>query len=295
MLKIIALIVAALLIAPSKGEGAVKIVTSTSDLAYFARVIGADKVDVTSIASPTADLHYVEVRPSYMVKMKDAQLVLKVGLELDSWIERIIDGSRNAKLKKVDCSKYIAPLEIPAFKADASYGDLHRYGNPHYWLSPENIEPITRAILEGLATVDPANEQLYRDNRDRFLAEIDSELPAMKALAAPLVGIEMITYHNSWPYFAHYFGIELPGFVEKYAGVAPSPSHMGEIIDLVKKDQIKIIAMEPYFEKRVPQRIAEATGAKLITLYPSIGGRRADESYLDLLRGNIDALLEAAR
>lgn len=294
-MKIIKLIIATLLIAPLSSEGAIKIVTSTSDLAYFARIVGADKVDVTSIASPTADLHYVEVRPSYMVKMKDAQLVLSVGLELDTWIDRIIDGSRNARLKKVDCSKYIAPLEVPAFKPDASYGDLHRYGNPHYWLSPENVVPITRAIVEGLAAVDAANEQFYRDNRDEFLEELESKLPGIKVFAIPLTGIEMITYHNSWPYFAHYFGMELAGFIEKYAGVAPSPSHMGEIIDLVKKDQIKIIAMEPYFEKRVPQRIAEATGAKIVTLYPSIGGRNADEDYFDWLRGNISALIEASR
>ena len=265
------------------------------DLAYFARAIGADKVEVSSIASPDADLHYVEVRPSYMVKMRDADLVLRVGLELDAWIERIIDGSRNSKLKKVDCSKYVTPLEIPTFKADASYGDLHRYGNPHYWLSPANVEPITRAIAEGLTSVDPGNESVYEDNRAKLLAEINMELPAIKALAASLAGIEMITYHNSWPYFAEYFGIELPGFIEKFPGVAPSPSHMSDIIELIKKDHIKVIAMEPYFEKRVPQRIAESSGAKVITLYPSIGGRNESENYLEWLRGNVNALVEATR
>ncbi len=269
--------------------------TSTSDLAYFAKEIGGSLVEVTSIAAPSADLHYVEVRPSYMVKMRDAELVLKIGLELDTWIDRIIDGSRNSRLKKVDCSMYIEPMEVPSFKADASYGDLHRFGNPHYWLSPDNVEPITRAILEGLAGVDPANSGIFAQNRDRFLENLNSELPAIKALAAPLVGIEIITYHNSWPYFAEYFGIKLAGFIEKYAGVAPSPSHMGDLIELVEKQQIKIIAMEPYFEKRVPQRIAESTGARVVMLYPSIGGRDKTESYIDWLRGNINALLEASR
>ena len=294
-MKTILAILAVLISQIPSANALVKVVTSTSDLAYFARSIGADKVEVSSIASPDADLHYVEVRPSYMVKMRDADLVLRVGLELDSWIERIIDGSRNSKLKKVDCSKYVTPLEIPTFKADASYGDLHRYGNPHYWLSPANVEPITRAIAEGLTSVDPGNESVYEDNRAKLLAEINMELPAIKALAASLAGLEMITYHNSWPYFAEYFGIELPGFIEKFPGVAPSPSHMSDIIELIKKDHIKVIAMEPYFEKRVPQRIAESSGAKVITLYPSIGGRNESENYLEWLRGNVNALVEAAR
>ena len=294
-MKTILAILAALVFAIPSANAVVKVVTSTSDLAYFARVIGADKVEVSSLASPDADLHYVEVRPSYMVKMRDADLVLRVGLELDAWIERIIDGSRNSKLKKVDCSKFVTLLEVPTFKADASYGDLHRYGNPHYWLSPANIEPITRAIAEGLTSVDPANESVYEDNRASFLAEINKELPAVKALAAPLAGMEMITYHNSWPYFAEYFGIELPGFIEKFPGVAPSPSHMSDIIELIKKDHIKVIAMEPYFERRVPQRIADASGAKVMTLYPSIGGRNKSEDYLTWLRGNVNALVEAVR
>ncbi len=294
-MKTILAILAVLISQIPSANALVKVVTSTSDLAYFARSIGADKVEVSSIASPDADLHYVEVRPSYMVKMRDADLVLRVGLELDSWIERIIDGSRNSKLKKVDCSKYVTPLEIPTFKADASYGDLHRYGNPHYWLSPANVEPITRAIAEGLTSVDPGNESVYEDNRAKLLAEINMELPAIKALAASLAGLEMITYHNSWPYFAEYFGIELPGFIEKFPGVAPSPSHMSDIIELIKKDHIKVIAMEPYFEKRVPQRIAESSGAKVITLYPSIGGRNESENYLEWLRGNVNALVEATR
>lgn len=294
-MKTILAILAALVFVIPSANAVVKVVTSTSDLAYFARVVGADKVEVSSIASPDADLHYVEVRPSYMVKMRDADLVLRVGLELDAWIERIIDGSRNSKLKKVDCSKFVTLLEVPTFKADASYGDLHRYGNPHYWLSPANIEPITRAIAEGLTSVDPANESVYEDNRASFLAEINKELPAVKALAAPLAGMEMITYHNSWPYFAEYFGIELPGFIEKFPGVAPSPSHMSDIIELIKKDHIKVIAMEPYFERRVPQRIADASGAKVMTLYPSIGGRNKSEDYLTWLRGNVNALVEAVR
>lgn len=295
MKQIITLIVALMATLPVSISAKIKVVTSTSDLAYFTRMIGGDSISVESIASPKADLHYVETRPSYMVKVRDADAVFKVGLELDVWMDRIVDGSRNSHVAVFDCSKHITPLEVPTFKADASYGDLHRFGNPHYWISPANIEPITRVILEGLSSVDPAHSSFYSKNRDDFLAALNKELPAIKMEAASLEGTEIITYHNSWPYFAEYFGIKLPGFIEKYPGVPPSPAHMSEVIDLIKHDKIKVIAMEPYFEKRVPERIAELTGAKVVTLYPSIGGRNERESYIDWLRGNVEALLEAIK
>jgi zinc/manganese transport system substrate-binding protein len=292
-LKIIAAVVMAAL--PLQSNAAVKVVAATSDLAYFARIIGGDLVEVSSIASPTADLHYVEVRPSYMVKLRDADLALEVGLELDMWMTRLIDGSRNGRIKIVDCSKYIHPLEVPTFKPDASYGDLHRFGNPHYWLGPDNVAPITRAIMEGLAEVDPASAETFSRNRDAFLASVETELPSIQALAEPLKGREIVTYHNSWPYFAAYFGIKLPIFIEKYPGVAPSPSHISDVIDLVKGHEIKVVAMEPYFDRRVPKKIASATGAKVVTLYPSIGGRDKNESYIDWLRGNVQALVDAEK
>ncbi len=293
LMRIIA--VAAMLLLPLRVAAAVKVVAATSDLAYFTRVIGGDLVEVSNIASPTADLHYVEVRPSYMVKLRDADLALKVGLELDMWMARLIDGSRNDHVKVVDCSKYIHPMEVPTFNPDASYGDLHRFGNPHYWLGPDNVGPITQAIMEGLSEVDPADAETFSRNRDAFLASVEKELPSIRALAGPLNGKEIVTYHNSWPYFAAYFGLTLPIFIEKYPGVAPSPSHISDVIDLVKGHGIKVIAMEPYFDHRVPEKIASATGSKVVTLYPSIGGRNKNESYIDWLRGNVNALVEAEK
>lgn len=286
---------AVVMMLPLHSSAAVKVVASTSDLAYFAKVIGGDLVDVSSVASPTADLHYVEVRPSYMVKLRDADLALEVGLELDMWMTRLIDGSRNNRIKVVDCSKYIQPMEVPTFKPDASYGDLHRFGNPHYWLGPDNVDPITRTIMEGLAEVDPGDAETFRHNREAFLASVAQQMPEIKAMAEPLRGTEIITYHNSWPYFAAYLGIELPTFVEKFSGVAPSPSHVSDVIDVVKGHDIKVIAMEPYFDRRVPDKIASITGAKVIILYPSIGGRNKSESYTEWLTGNIQALLDAER
>lgn len=294
-MKVLQITILTVLLIPAMIFGATKVVTSTSDLAYFAKVIGGDSVTVESIASPKSDLHYVETRPSFMVKVRDADIAFKIGLELDVWMDRIIDGSRNSHIKIVDCSKYVKPLEVPGFNADASYGDLHRFGNPHYWISPANIEPLTQSILEGLIAVSPGGRAYFENNRTQFLALLGKDIEAIKANAAILDGAEIITYHNSWPYFAEYFGIKLAGFVEKYPGVAPSPSHISETIDLVKSHGIKVIAIEPYFERRVPEKIAEASGARVVILYPSIGGRKDGESYTDWLRGNAEALVEALK
>ncbi|MEW5993666.1 MAG: metal ABC transporter substrate-binding protein [Candidatus Zixiibacteriota bacterium] len=273
-------------------EAKVRVVASTSDLAYFAKAIGVEHVEVSSIASPTADVHYIEVRPSYMVKVKKADVVLKVGMELDLWMDRIIDGSRNSKLQIVDCSKYIEPVEVPTFKADARYGDLHRYGNPHYWLGPQNVAPVTQAILEGLSAADPEHARQFEQNRDAFLSELEEQLEPLRQKTAQLEGAEVVFYHNSWPYFNEFVGVVAAGFVEPYPGVAPSPSHVAEITELVQGRGIKVIAVEPYFDMRVPKTIASKTGAKVITLYPSLGGREKKETYLEWLEGNIDALLK---
>ncbi|MEW5795909.1 MAG: metal ABC transporter substrate-binding protein [Candidatus Zixiibacteriota bacterium] len=285
----------ALLLAPVVSTAQMKVVASTSDLAYFARQIGLDLVEVESIASPKTDVHFVEVRPSYMMKVAKADVVLKVGLELDMWMDKIIDGSRNSKLEIVDCSKYVRPLEVPTFKADARYGDLHRFGNPHYWLGPQNVRLITDAIVDALSAADPQHASEFKQNQETYLVSLETELETLKQKAATLAGKEVVFYHNSWPYFCAFTGIVAAGFVEPYPGVAPSPSHIKEMIDLMRSKNIKAIAVEPYFDKRVPDKIAAETGAKVITAYPSVGGRIENETYTQWLAGNIEALLEAIK
>lgn len=269
------------------------VVASTSDLAYFARAIGGDLVDVSFIAPPSGDVHYVEIRPSYMMKLNKADIALKIGLELDVWMDRLIDGSRNSRLTVVDCSKYIEPEEVPTFEVDARYGDLHRFGNPHYWLGPQNVGAIVRAVTEGLAEADHANAETYRANADKFLTEFNIGMERLKAKAAPLEGLEVVYYHDSWPYFNTFTGLKAASFMEPYPGVSPSPTHVKETIDLVNSRGIKVLAVEPYFDKRIPNKIASDTGAKLVTLYPSLGARNKNETYLEWFEGNLNVLLEA--
>lgn len=271
--------------------GEINVVTSTSDLAYWVNAMGGDLVKVNSIASPNADIHFVEVRPSYMAKIAKANIVFKVGLELDKWMDQLIDGSRNDKLTIIDCSKYIKPLEVPTFKADARYGDIHPRGNPHYWIGPQNVEPILKSILEGLKYVDAENAVFYRSRMDSLISHISIDLENIRPKIQFLKGMEIVYYHDSWPYFNEYTGLIAAGFIEPYPGIPPSPSHVKELTEMIKKRGIKVIAMEPYFDKRIPQKIAEDTGAKVVTLYPSIGGKDKNESYIDWLEGNVNVLL----
>lgn len=293
LLKMIVLCSAAALILTSIAEAQLRVVASTSDLAYFAREMGGELVEVESIAHPSADVHFVEVRPSYMVKVRKADVVLKVGLELDQWMDQIIGGSRNSRLIVVDCSKYVEPMEVPDFKVDARHGDIHRYGNPHYWLTPVNVEPMTDAIVEALSHADPGNADRFRERRKTFLARLESGLAELATTIETIKGVEVVTYHNSWPYFNEYVGLVAAGFVEPYPGVPPSPSHVKDLTSMIRDEGIRIIGVEPYFDRRVPNRIAQETGAKVVILYPSVGGRAQDESYLDWLTGNINALIEA--
>jgi ABC-type Zn uptake system ZnuABC Zn-binding protein ZnuA len=285
----------ALLIVPLTISAKVKVVAAISDLAYFADKIGGEFVDVSYIAPPTADVHYIEARPSYMVKLANANVALKIGLEQDMWMDQLIDGSRNNHLTIVDCSKYVKALEIPAFKADARYGDLHRFGNPHYWIGPQNAQPISDAIVEGLSKADPQHAEMFAANQEKLLAEISSAIELVHSKLDQLKGKSIVFYHNSWPYFNEFAGTTAAQFIEPYPGVAPSPSHIKKLTELMIAGKIKVIAMEPYFDKRVPEKLARETGAKVVMVYPSIGGRDQNESYAQWLEYNVDALLNAAK
>jgi len=294
MKKLTLLMVLILAINPISVKARINVVTSTSDLKSIAEYIGGDRVSVTSIASGKSDPHFVEVLPSYMVIVSRADIYFKVGLELDFWAAPIIDGSRNGKLIIIDCSQGVEPMEKPTAKIDASMGDIHPQGNPHYWLDPANALIIARNISKGLSQVDPAGISVYEGNLSRFESELKTKMEVWKKEAEPLNGMEIITYHNSWPYFSRAFGIKLVGFIEPRPGIEPTPAHTAELIELVKSRGIKIIGKEPYFSDRAPKVIARATGAVVVNLPPSVGGADGTSDYFSLIDTIINQLLKAS-
>ncbi|HXV13153.1 MAG TPA: metal ABC transporter substrate-binding protein [Candidatus Krumholzibacteria bacterium] len=273
----------------------VSVVASTTDLAAIATFVGGDAVEVTSIARGTSDPHFVEVLPSYMVRVQKAKLYLKLGMDIDRWAAPIIDGSRNGKLVIVDCSSRIAPLNVPTGKVDASMGDVHARGNPHYWLDPDNGVIIATTIADALSGIDPENTSAYLANLERFKAELAARRTRWSDTAGGLRGMKMVTYHDSWPYFSRAFGVEIEDFVEPLPGIEPTPSHTAKVIDMIKAQGIRVIGVEPYFSKRTPETIARATGAVVVELPPSVGGAPGATDYFSLFDVLIDRLMKAGR
>ena len=261
-------------------DAAIKVVASLPDLGSIAAYIGGDKVEVSSIARANANPHSVEVFPSYMAKVARAALYLKCGLALDQWADAIIDGSRNNHLVIIDCSAGIDVLDKPAGKVDASKGDVHPYGNPHYWLNPANSTVIAQNVLEGLCKIDPANADVYRANLEKFKADCGLKITLWKERLKPLRGKNIISYHSSWAYFADAFGLTIAAMVEPFPGIPPTGKHLAELVDLIKRDNSVFIIQEPYFSDDAPKFLFRQTGIKVFKFAPACSGVQPT-SYFD--------------
>lgn len=289
-LRFILVPVVVLLIMVPGAQAKVQVVTTTPDLAEFARAVGGDNVEVYAINRGDRDPHYVEVRPSYMLKVRQADVVFKIGMELDLWIDGIIDGSRNNKLRVIDCSERIVPLEVPGFKADARHGDLHRFGNPHYWLDPANVAPIVETMTLAFGNIDPEHAALYNTNAAAYLEALQQQQQAWAAYLEQVRGRKIIFYHNTWPYFTRFAGLIAVDHVEPKPGIPPPPGHINHLLETIQAGNIDIIAVEPYFDLKVPRMLAEKTGARVVIVCPSVGGVSGVDSYPAMIEYNLRVL-----
>jgi ABC-type Zn uptake system ZnuABC Zn-binding protein ZnuA len=285
------LLVAAVVLIVHAGAGAaINVVTTTPDLAEFVRAVGGDQVEVYSINRGDRDPHYVEVRPSYMLKVRQAEVLFKIGMELDLWIDGIIDGSRNNQLRIVDCSEHIVPLEVPGFKTDARHGDLHRFGNPHYWLDPANVAPLIETITRALGSIDPEHVTLYNKNAAAYLDGLHKRQESWAPYLEQVRDKKIIFYHNTWPYFTKFAGLVAVDHVEPQPGIPPSPGHIRRLIETINAGNIEVIAVEPYFDLKVPRMLAEKTGARVVIVCPSVGGVSGVDSYAAMIEHNLRVL-----
>ncbi len=256
-----------------------KVAAALPDLGSIASYIGGDKVEVFSIGRNNANPHAVEVLPSFMIKVSRAAVYLKVGLALDQWSDAIIDGSRNGKLIVADCSAGIIPLQKPTGKVDASMGDVHPDGNPHYWLDPANGGIIADNVLTAFKKADPVNAEYYEKNSARFKEELNRRLAGWKAAMTKVSGQKVISYHSSWIYFTTAFNLAVAGSVEPLPGIPPTAKHLAELVDIIKKDHISILLQESYFPDDAPRFLARQTGINVFKLTPSCDSVKPD-SYL---------------
>ncbi|MDZ7319560.1 MAG: metal ABC transporter substrate-binding protein [candidate division KSB1 bacterium] len=278
---------------PLQSKDKIKVITTLTDLASLTQAVGGDRVEVEALVKGTQDPHQIEVLPSYMVKLRNADLFVIIGMDLEMWAYPLRDGSRNSKLLLVDCSQNIERLEVPTYKVDPSHGDIHLYGNPHYWLDPENGKLMMQTIFEALVKVSPEDYAYFENNLKAYRQKLDEKMAEWQTKAEALKGKQVIFFHNSWPYFNRRFGVVAANFIEPKPGVTPSPSHTARLIQQVKDQGIQVIAKEPFFDDRVPKMISRQTGAKLVVLPTSVGGVPEVKDYVGLFDYIIDTLVKA--
>src|SRR5256714_7702001 len=301
-MKRIAIILAALsLLATTAGAAPLKVVTTIQDLASLTKEVGGDRVDVSSIARGYQDPHFVEPKPSFLLLLRNADLLEAVGLELEiGWLPPLLDQSRNPNIRPgtkgyLDVSNGVEILDRPT-NVNRSMGDVHPLGNPHFWLDPANAVRIAIQISQRLSELRPADAPYFAQRLNAFKVRINEANKRWMAEMAPYRGAKIVTYHNSWPNFARHFGLDVVGYVEPKPGVPPSPSHSFELVNLMKAQGVKAICMEPYFDQKDPQFIASKTGAHVVVLYPSVGGAKSGtDDYFQLFDTNIANLIKALK
>jgi ABC-type Zn uptake system ZnuABC Zn-binding protein ZnuA len=229
-----------------------------------------------------------------MMKLRSADLFLTIGMELELWAPQLVDGSRNAALRVVDLSRAVEKLEIPT-RVDASEGDVHRFGNPHYWLDPRNMRVVCGEIVKALADVSPGDEGYFRANAEAWLRSLDTKIAEWETIMKPLAGSKVVTFHKSWSYFARWLGLVIAEQVEPKPGIPPSPSHTASLISMIRQAGIKVIIVEPFYDTSAPEKLARSTGASVLRLATSVGGVPEATDYVALMDYNVKTLHGALR
>ena len=275
------------------------VVTATTDMAALTAEVGGDKIDVDSIAKGYQDPHFVEAKPSFLLKLRQADLLIVVGLQLEiGWLPPLITQSGNPRIQVgaagyLDASQFAEILDIPTGTVTRAMGDVHPLGNPHYWLDPDNGRRIARGIAGKLGDLDPSNSAYYQDRFKDFDKRLSEAEQKWDAEMKPYHGRKVVTYHNSFPNFAKHFGLLVIGYVEPRPGIPPTPSHTIELIGLMKRENCKVVLVEPYFDLKTPQAIARDTGAKVVQYLPSVGGEKQVTNYFQLFDYDIGLLIKA--
>jgi len=288
-----------LAVAPGLAQDRVQVVTTTTDLRSLAEAVGGERIVATSLVPANLDAEEYQPKPQDIQRLKNARMVVRVGLDYDLWLDRMLVQTGNPDIRLggpgyVDASFGIAVLELRGMSVGPGDGHAHGSGNPHYWLDPRNAEFITATILEALARIDPANAANYQANRQAFLARLQARLAEWEARLAPFKAIPIVAYHNSWPYFARRFRLDFVGFIELKANVPPSPSHLAGIIGTMRARDVRIVVREPHEPERDVAFVASKAGAAIVTLAASVGALPGTGDYIALFDRNVEALLAAA-
>ncbi len=276
----------------------IRIVTTLTDLADFARNVGGDHVEVRSLATGIEDTHGVPMKPSFVPVMNRADLLICVGFDCEhAFLPALLEASKNPRIQKgkpgyVDCSVGIVPLEVPK-STDHSEGDVHPYGNPHYILDPVLAKTAVQNIYTALVAFMPMYQADFTRNRDAYLAKLDAKIAEWQQLAAPLKGAKFVSYHEHWPYFAARFGMDYIGTIELKPGIDPTPRHINELVAEIKAQHVPIVVREPQFPEKVPALIAQQGGATLVKLPIMPGGVPNTTTYIEMMDYIVHSMVNA--
>src|SRR5579864_9344159 len=298
-LQALALIVFTLAAGTLRAASKLTVVTTTEDLAALAREVGGDHISVESIAKGYQDPHFVESKPSFLLRLQKTDLLVVVGLQLEiGWLPPLQTQSRNSKIQVgangyLDASQFCKILEIPTGQVTRAMGDVHPLGNPHYWLDPQNGRLIAKGLADKFAELQPSNTAYYQERFQDFDKRLAAAEQKWDAEMKPFHGRKVVTYHNSFPNFAKHFSLNVIGYVEPRPGIPPTPSHTIELIGLMKRENCKVILVEPYFNLKTPQAIARDTGGIVVQYLPSVGGEKQVTNYFELFDYDIGLLTKA--
>ena len=281
---------------PARAE--LRVVASIPTLGSIAKEVGGDRIKVTSLGKGNQDPHFVEAKPSLMLTLNRADLLLHVGLELEiGWLPPLVLGSRNPNIQSgepgnLDCSTAIPVLDVPTTKVERSQGDIHPMGNPHYWLPPADAKQLA-ALLEGrLAQLDPDGRESYQKRLAEFNARVDAKEKEWQPLVDKIRGAKIATYHKSWTYVSKWLGLTEVGYVEPKPGIPPDPGHLARLISHMKREHATMLFMESFYSRSVARLVAEKAGSRLLVLPTDVGAEPSIKSWFDLTEAVLKEIAE---
>ena len=296
--RILGPLITAAVMAVAPASAALRVVATTTDLAALAVAVGGELVSVESIVPSATDPEAFEPRPGDLDKVRRAVLLVRVGLGYDYWLDALVEQIGDQRLMRggdayLDASVGIPLLEIRGQSVTNEGGHSHGVANPHYWLDPETAVIVTAGLAEALVRLAPEQRERIVANRQRFLTELKLRRERWSELLAPFAGVKLIAYHNSWPYFARRFRLDIIDFVEPKPGVAPSPAHLSQLISEGRKMRVRAVLHEPYEPEDASRLVARKLDVPMVLLAVSVGSVPGTGDYLSLLDHNVAALVGA--
>jgi ABC-type Zn uptake system ZnuABC Zn-binding protein ZnuA len=295
-------ILAAFVLASSVAGAAekIRVVATIPDLKALTEAVGGDLVEVESLTRGSQNFHEVEVRPSIMLKIRRADVLVENGLELDAWVDVAVHGANNGKIVRgapgrIDASRNVPVLDVPTGRVDRSMGDVHPQGNPHYSLDPGLAPVITQTILDGLGRLVPQHRAAFEKNRQAFLARVETEMARWTKTMEPFKGAKVVAYHPDFRYFLQRFGLVQLGAIEDRPGIPPSPGHLAQLIRRMKEERVKAVLVEPWNDQKLAARVAQEAGARAHLMAAAVGAVKGADTYFSAIEYNIRTLAEALR